>query len=148
VPWDPDPRPAPDAIAAIGRTLPQSPVGRFCAELADGPLDGTLASFVPLDAYLDLVAPREAPPDPAAAWSRRVATLIGAYVGETVRQLAGGEWAAGSAAASSPGEFRVVLRGSVDATPVAHAFDRVTGVSSTTLVDYARGLVRQAGRPR
>ncbi|HEX4477003.1 MAG TPA: tetratricopeptide repeat protein [Polyangiaceae bacterium] len=146
VPWAPAAWPRPSEVASIGRSLPRSPVGLYCAEFAEGALDRSTASLIALDSYLDLVAPRAATPDPDAAWTRRVAILAGGYVGETVRELIGGDWVYGVDSADDALGFRLMLRGTVQATPVAHVLERVIGARSSTLVDYAKTLMRRAGR--
>jgi hypothetical protein len=145
-PWAPSPWPPPSQIGALGRSLSQSPIGRFCEEFAEGPLDRTTASLIALDTYLDLVAPRGAPIDPDAAWTRRVSVLAGGYLGETLRELVGGEWIYGVDAADDALGFRLRLRGTTEALPVAQVLERVLGERSSSLVDYARTLMRRAGR--
>src|SRR6185503_14815391 len=81
-PWLPNSWPRPSEIAYIGRSLAASPIGLYCADHARGALDLSTASLIALDMYLDLVAPRGAAPDADSAWTRRVAALIGGYVGE------------------------------------------------------------------
>jgi tetratricopeptide (TPR) repeat protein len=146
LPWSPRVWPKPSEIAAIGRSLPRSPIGVHCRHFGEGPLDGSVASLVAVDAYLDLVAPRGAPPDPDAAWTRRVAVLTGAYLGETLRELAGGEWVYGVDTADDALAFRLKLRGGIEATPIGHVLERVIGARSSTLADYAKTLLRRAGR--
>ena len=147
VPWAPNAWPPPSQIGAIGRSLSQSPIGRYCEEFAEGALDRTAASLIALDTYLDLVAPRGAPIDADAAWTRRVSVLAGGYLGETLRELVGGEWVYGVDSADDALAFRLRLRGSTEALPVAQVLERVIGERSSTLVDYARTLMRRAGRP-
>jgi len=145
-PWAPQAWPPPSQIGAIGRSLTQSPIGRFCQETAEGPLDRSTSSLVSLDAYLDLVAPRGAPVDADAAWTRRVSVLAGGYLGETLRDLVGGEWVYGVDAADDAHAYRLRLRGTTEALPVAHVLERVIGTRTSSLVDYARTLMRRAGR--
>jgi tetratricopeptide (TPR) repeat protein len=145
VPWAPRAWPRPSQAAAIGRSLAGSPIGRYCEDFAEGPLDRTTASLIALDTYLDLVAPHEAASDSDAAWTRRVAMLAGAYVGETLRELIGAEWVYGVDAAEDALAFRLKLRGTAEATPVAHVLERLIGERSSSLVDYAKTLIRRAG---
>ncbi|HEX3598209.1 MAG TPA: tetratricopeptide repeat protein, partial [Polyangiaceae bacterium] len=146
VPWAPNAWPPPSQIAAIGRSLSHSPVGRYCEEFAEGALDRTTASLIALDTYLDLVAPRGAAIDADAAWTRRVSVLAGGYLGETLRELVGGEWIYGVDQADDALGFRLRLRGTTDALPVAQVLERVIGERSSSLVDYARTLMRRAQR--
>jgi hypothetical protein len=145
-PWAPNPWPPPSQIGTIGRSLSESPIARYCEEFAEGPLDRSTASLIALDTYLDLVAPRGAPIDADAAWTRRVSVLAGGYLGETLRERVGGEWVYGVDAADDALGFRLKLRGTTEALPVAQVLERVIGERSSTLVDYARTLMRRVGR--
>ncbi|HVU04001.1 MAG TPA: hypothetical protein VHE30_19715 [Polyangiaceae bacterium] len=146
VPWTPRAWPKPSEVGSLGRSIAKSPIGKYCEDFAEGPLDHTTASLIALDTYLNLVAPPEVRPDPDAAWMRRIAVLAGGYVGETLRELVGGEWAPGGDVAEDALAFRLVLRGSVEATPIAHVLERVSGMRSSSLVDYAKTLMRRAER--
>jgi tetratricopeptide (TPR) repeat protein len=146
VPWAPHAWPKPSQIGQLGRSLPKSPVGKYCEDFAEGPLDRTIASLIALDTYLDLVAPRDAPTDADSAWTRRLSVLVGGYVGETLRELVGGEWIYGVDAADDAHAYKLQLRGTVEALPVAHVLERVIGERSSSLVDYAKTLLRRAGR--
>jgi tetratricopeptide (TPR) repeat protein len=145
-PWLPNSWPRPSEIAYIGRSLAASPIGLYCADHARGALDLSTASLIALDIYMDLVAPRGAAPDADSAWTRRVASLVGGYVGETLRELVGGDWVFGADVAQDALAFKLTLRGDVDATPVAHVLERTLGERSSTIVDYAKTLLRRAGR--
>ncbi len=146
VPWAPRAWPKPSEVGALGRSIARSPIGKYCEDFAEGPLDRTTASLIALDTYLALVAPPDVRPDPDAAWMRRIAVLAGGYVGETLRELVGGEWAPGADLAEDALAFKLTLRGAVDATPVAHVLERVSGARSSSLVDYAKTLMRRAER--
>jgi hypothetical protein len=95
---------------------------------------------------MDLVAPRSAPTDGDSAWTRRIAALVGGYVGETLRELIGGDWVFGADVASDALAFKLTLRGDVEATPVAHVLERAAGQRTSTIVDYAKTLLRRTGR--
>jgi len=146
VPWAPRAWPPPSQIGAIGRSLSHSPIGRFCQDFAEGPLDNTTASLIALDSYLNLVAPHNAPVDADSAWTRKVSVLAGGYLGETLRELVGGEWIYGVDDAEDALAFKLRLGGSVEAMPVAHVLERAIGERSSSLVDYAKTMMRRAGR--
>jgi hypothetical protein len=84
--------------------------------------------------------------DADAAWTRRVSVLAGGYLGETLRELVGGEWVYGVDVADDAHAFRLRLRGATEALPVAQVLERVIGTRTSSLVDYARTLMRRAGR--
>lgn len=145
-PWAPDPWPPPSHLGDIARSLARSPIGRFCQDQGDAVLDGSATSFIALDSYLDLVAPRGMVAPPDSGWARRIAVLSGAYVGETLRSLSGGSWVFGVDSASDANAFRLRLSGAVEATPVAHVLERVSGARSSGMVDYAKALMRRSER--
>jgi hypothetical protein len=145
MPWAPQAWPRPSEIGRLGRSIGKSPIGNFCEEFAEGALDRTTSSLISLDTYLELIAPRNAPPDPDAAWTRRVAVFVGGYLGETLRGLVGGEWVYGVDSADDALAFKLQLRGSATAMPVAHVLERVIGQRSSSLVDYAKTMMRRAG---
>jgi hypothetical protein len=146
VPWAPRAWPKPSEIAALGRSIAKSPIGKFCEDFAEGPLDRTTSSLIALDSYLSLVAPTDAPPDRDAAWMRRIAVLAGGYVGETLRELCGGDWVFGVDSADDALGFKLRLKDTIEALPVAHVLERVSGARSSSLVDYAKTLMRRAER--
>ena len=145
MPWAPHAWPRPSEIGRLGRSLSQSPIGRFCEEFAEGALDRTTSSLISLDTYLELIAPRSAPADPDAAWTRRVAVFVGGYLGETLRGLVGGEWVYGVDSADDALAFKLQFRGPASAMPVAHVLERVIGQRTSSLVDYAKTMMRRAG---
>jgi tetratricopeptide (TPR) repeat protein len=146
VPWGTFAWPRPSEIGRLGRSIAKSPIGKYCEDFAEGALDRTTASLIALDTYLELIAPRHALPDPDAAWTRRVAVFVGGYLGETLRGLVGGDWVYGLDTADDALAFKLQLRGSVEAMPVAHVLERVIGERSSSLVDYAKTMMRRAGR--
>jgi len=74
-----------------------------------------------------------------------VAVFVGGYLGETLRGLVGGEWVYGVDSADDALAFKLQLRGSATAMPVAHVLERVIGQRSSSLVDYAKTMMRRAG---
>jgi hypothetical protein len=67
-------------------------------------------------------------------------------VGETLRELIGGDWVFGADVAPDASAFKLSLRGGVEATPVAQVLERTAGQRASTMVDYAKTLLRRAGR--
>lgn len=137
-PWDPAPWPAPEQLALLGARLRESPVGLYCAGV-ELPLDLSFASLRSLDRYVTLLAPPLAPPDPEAAWVRRAAVLVGAYLGEVLRTTRGGAWEVmrGELRAEA---YRLALPGGIKALPVAAAYERLSGRRLEQPSDYARRI--------
>lgn len=137
-PWDPAPWPDASRLPELGITLRQSPVGLYCAGV-EVPLDLSFASLRSLDRYVTLLAPPLAPSDAEAAWVRRAAVLVGAYMGEVLRTTRGGSWepTRGELRAES---YRLVLPGGIKALPVASAFERLAGRRLEQPSDYARRI--------
>lgn len=137
-PWDPEPWAPPEQLARLGASLRESPVGLYCAG-AELPLDLSFASLRSLDRYVTLLAPPLAPPDPEAAWVRRAAILVGAYMGEVLRGTHGGAWES-VRGELRPEAYRLALPGGVTALPVAAAYERLSGRRLEQPSDYARRI--------
>ncbi|MBM4364231.1 MAG: hypothetical protein FJ104_16245, partial [Deltaproteobacteria bacterium] len=144
VPWAPHSWPRLTDIAELGRSVPLSPIGRFCEERVGIRLDHEAASLAALDAYLELVAPVDSTREADTGWGRRVAVLVGSYVGETLRPLVHGEWLPGADHPEDALGFRLRIGSGAPATPVAQVLERVSGTRTSTLVDYARTLLRRS----
>lgn len=134
-PWDPASWPAVTQLPELGARLGESPVGLYCAG-AELPLDLSFASLRSLDRYVTLLAPPLAPPDAEAAWVRRAAVLVGAYLGEVLRAARGGGWEARGDL--RPEAYRIVLPDGTTALPVAAAYERLSGRRLEQPSDYAR----------
>jgi hypothetical protein len=137
-PWDPEPWAPPEQLPRLGVSLRESPVGLYCAGV-ELPLDLSFASLRSLDRYVTLLAPPLAPPDPEAAWVRRAAILVGAYLGEVLRSTRGGAWEPlrGELRAEA---YRLALPGGIKALPVAAAYERLSGRRLEQPSDYARRI--------
>lgn len=145
-PWEPRSWPRPSEVENLGRAMKRSVVSLYCAKYAEGPFDRSMASLAAADSFLDLVAPVEASPDLESVWPHRVAVLVGAYVGEVMREQIGGDWIYGVDDARNAYDFRVILKDDAEATPVGHVLERVTGQRKTSLLDYVKTLARRSGR--
>ncbi len=136
-PWDPLPWPTLENLEELGRVLASSPIGAWCEERAGGPLNLSMPSLAALDRYVDLIAPARAAPVSDAAWPRRPAVLLGAYLGEVLRARVGGSWQN----TGREGAAAYVLRlGPNNVTPIAEALARLEGRSQTPLSAYARKI--------
>lgn len=141
-PWDPEPWPALHRVVEIGRLLPYSVIGAFCARQGT-PLDGSVSSVAAIDRFVALLAPLKAPPALEAAWTRRAAVLVGAYVGEVLARAVGARWQDG-ASTNNAGAYRLTLKDGSVTTPIARALDRLSGRRVSPLSDYVARIV--AGR--
>jgi hypothetical protein len=147
VPWGDQPWPDPTRMEQIARAVVDSVVGVYARQMSEGPLDLSIESLGALDRYLGLVAPLEAVLDENPVWARRLAVLIGAYLGETLRELMGGRWISEDCAQVHADMYVVVLGNSVRITPVTQVMSRVTGDSALTLIEYASRLFHRASQP-
>ena len=134
-PWGRATWPTAAAMPALGRALTRSPVATYCSRRFGVELDRTFGSLEALDGYLDLVAHPAAPAEPDAPWAPLVASLLGAYVGETLRATLGGEWRDDGDAEGSA-RLRIDFPGGASARPVSHISKRIEDRATTTLSDY------------
>ncbi len=140
-PWGASPWPRPTLVPRLGRALAFSVVSQWCRQSASGPLDGSVASLGALDAYLNLIAPPAARSGVAEPWLPRVAVLCGAYLGEVLRATVGGAWVTDIGEVTAPADYQVRL-GTRVVTPIAEVYQRLTGRSTVSLLDYASQLTR------
>jgi hypothetical protein len=143
-PWDPEPWPSLACLIEAGRLLPESVIGYYCASELELPLDHSVSGAVAIDRYVSLLAPAKAPPDPDAAWARRAAILIGAYIGEVLVESLGARWEI-AADAKGPDRYRIRFADGSSAAPVTRALDRLAGRRVRPLADYVSRLA--SGRP-
>lgn len=138
-PWDPEPWPSLQRLSLLGRLLPSSVVGLYCARHA-ARLDHSLASIEALDRYVSLLAPLDAPPALDAPWVRRAAIVVGAYLGEVLARTRGGHWQELDRDAGAQG-FTLAFPDGTTTQPIAHAIERLSGRQATSLTEYTRSLV-------
>ncbi|MEZ4225596.1 MAG: hypothetical protein R3B13_31880 [Polyangiaceae bacterium] len=136
-PWDPEPWPTAEQLERVGRALSRSVVARFCQDFADGPLDRTIASMSAIDSYLGLIAPPLCQP-PNDSLIRRIAVLIGAYTGETLRAALGGVWRPTEHTGAKG--YQIVWGSAEPALPVAAVERRLRG-DALALSDYAARVI-------
>jgi hypothetical protein len=143
--WDPAPWPPPESMPDLAHALSRSVVSRYTELCAAGPLDLSMASLASIDVYLALIAPPKAPPPESdTPWVRRTATLIGAYVGETLRAVVGGEWSKGSGETLGEGSYVLELDSGEVIRPVQDVLSRVLGDTKTSIVDYTGRVIRRS----
>ena len=140
-PWDPAQWPAPSRLPHYAKALEQSVISVLCAERTGAGLDGSLASLHALDEHVERIAPKAAPPEPDARWSRRATVLIGAYLGEVLRRETTGEWSKRDSLDLGPSSYRLVLPTGRELRPVEHVFARLSA-SAVPLHEYALRSVR------
>ncbi|MBN2195855.1 MAG: hypothetical protein JW751_23765 [Polyangiaceae bacterium] len=140
-PWTPATWPRAALLTRLGRAMSCSVVSEWCRHNAAGPLDGSMASLASIEAYLGLVAPPAAPSNPAEPWVARVSILVGAYVGEVLRETVGGAWEREVTDPREPADYRLRLGRKV-ITPVLEVHQHLVGRTSLPLHDYASRLAR------
>lgn len=143
-PWDPEPHPDPANFQLLGNLLPHSVIGFYCQEIEQLPLDFTVSSLSALDAYLALLAPENSVPDPDAAWSRRIALLVGAYLGELLVRVHGATFQAPREIGGLD-SYRYRLPNGIFAAPVTRILQRLEGRRASSLIEYVGRLIEPRG---
>jgi tetratricopeptide (TPR) repeat protein len=144
-PWDPAGWPNPRLLPRLGLAFSYSVVASYCAEFGGGPLDRSPAGLSSLDHYVTLIAPRNFKPAPDARWLLRSSVLIGAYLGEVLRETVGAAWRDLIGSPSGPGSYTLLLPGGGSTEPIAQAFERLCGNSSEPLSQYLLCLIDELG---
>src|SRR6188768_263907 len=144
-PWDPAQWPSPRMLPRLGLAFSQSVVELYCAEFAGGPLDRSPVGLYSLDQYVALLAPSSARPTSGARWVERTSVLIGAYLGEVLREAVGAAWRDVIGAPIGPESYTLLLPDGGTTHPVTHAYDRLSGRTSTVLSLYTAQLIDELG---
>ncbi len=129
--------PTADDMQRLGKSVQSSVVSAFCEKRAHGPLDGSISSLASVDAYLELIGPQRVALDIDAPWARRIAVLVGAYVGEVLRRCGGSPWFESGQGAR---RIRITMPGNVDACPIEAILGRLGKGNPPSIVDYVRSL--------
>jgi len=144
-PWDPANWPSARMLPRLGLAFSQSVVELYCAEFGGGPLDRSPGGLHSLDTYVALIAPLNARPAGGARWVERASVLVGAYLGEVLREAVGAAWRGMIGAPIGPESYTLLLPDGGTTHPVTHAYDRLSGRSSELLSHYAARLIDELG---
>ena len=144
-PWDPARWPSARMLPRLGLAFSQSVVELYCAEFGGGPLDRSPVGLHSLDSYVTLIAPTNARPAGGARWVERASVLIGAYLGEVLREAVGASWRDLIGAPIGPESYTLLLPDGSATHPVTHAYDRLSGRTSGLLSHYAARLIDELG---
>ncbi|MEO8905599.1 MAG: hypothetical protein ABI488_23950 [Polyangiaceae bacterium] len=145
-PWDPALWPSPRMLPRLGLAFSQSVVELYCAEFGGGPLDRKLNGLHSLDSYITLISPPGARAAPGARWVQRASVLIGAYLGEVLREATGAAWRdCAEEVPSGPESYTLLLPDGGSTYPVLQAFERLSGHDTAPLSRYATRLVHELG---
>jgi tetratricopeptide (TPR) repeat protein len=144
-PWDPAEWPSPRMLPRLGLAFAQSVVELYCAEFGGGPLDRSLSGLHALDNYVSLLAPKGGKVPSGARWMKRAAVLVGAYLGETLREVVGAAWRDTIGTATGPESYALLLPDGGATHPVQEAYERLHGKSTTSLHEYATRLAEDLG---
>jgi tetratricopeptide (TPR) repeat protein len=144
-PWDPAQWPSPRMLPRLGLAFSQSVVELYCAEFGGGPLDRSPVGLHSLDSYVGLLAPPSARPAPGARWVERASVLIGAYLGEVLREAVGADWRDVIGAPIGPESYTLLLPDGSVTHPVTQAYDRLSGRTATVLSHYTARLIDELG---
>ncbi|MEO6598962.1 MAG: hypothetical protein ABIQ16_03755 [Polyangiaceae bacterium] len=140
-PWDPAHWPSARMLPRLGLAFSQSVVELYCAEFGGGPLDRSAVGLHSLDSYVELLAPTHGRIAVGARWVERASVLIGAYLGEVLREAVGAAWRDMIGAPIGPESYTLLLPDGGSTNPVTHAYDRLSGRSSELLSHYAAQLI-------
>jgi len=140
-PWDPAQWPSPRMLPRLGLAFSQSVVELYCAEFGGGPLDRSPLGLHSLDSYVALLAPSNARPAGAARWVERASVLIGAYLGEVLREAVGATWRDALTSPIGPESYTLLLPDGGSTQPVTQAYDRLSGRNTDSLSQYAARLI-------
>ncbi|MEI9936399.1 MAG: hypothetical protein WDO69_04160 [Pseudomonadota bacterium] len=144
-PWDPAQWPSPRMLPRLGLAFSQSVVELYCAEFGGGPLDRSPVGLHSLDNYVALLAPSNARPAVGARWVERASVLIGAYLGEVLRETVGAAWRDVIGAPIGPESYTLLLPDGGTTHPITQAYDRLSGRTSDLLSHYAARLIDELG---
>jgi len=139
LPWGSREWPGVEDLPRLGRALGHSVVAVFCASHGIPALDRSAKTLSALDRYLSLVAPADLPLPREAAWTRWLASFLGAYLGEVLCREFGGSWVRG--AGPGPQSAAIQLAGR-RVEPLALLLDTLSGGPQISLADYAAELRR------
>ena len=144
-PWDPAQWPSPRMLPRLGLAFSQSVVELYCAEFGGGPLDRSPVGLHSLDQYVSLIAPKNASSTVGARWVERASVLVGAYLGEVLRETVGAAWRDVIGAPIGPESYTLLLPDGGSTHPVTRAYDRLCGRSSERLSHYAAQIIDELG---
>ncbi|HEX2880042.1 MAG TPA: hypothetical protein VHO25_10975 [Polyangiaceae bacterium] len=126
----------------------QGIIARYCETALRQPLDGSMSSVAALDGFVGLIAPPGIATDPNEAWVRRIAVLLGAYLGEVLcRAAAGTGWLSSNETANNPDAYVMVLRNGRHAQPVTEILSRFGQAAKIRLSDYLRDVILASKPP-
>jgi tetratricopeptide (TPR) repeat protein len=147
-PWDPAQWPSPRLLPRLALAFSQSVVDLYCTEFGGGPLDRSPAGLHALDQYVSLIAPKSAKPTRSARWLERSSVLVGAYLGEVLREALGGTWRDLIGSPGGPDSYTLLLPDGRSTEPVVRAFERLSGTRFEPLSQYVRSVIDEPGSAR
>jgi len=144
-PWDPAGWPSPRMLPELGVAFSQSVVALYCAEFGGSLLARSPADLHCLDRYVALIAPSNARHARGARWVERAAVLIGAYLGEVLRESVGAAWREVLSEPVGPESYTLVLTNASTTQPIREAYDRLSGGHARPLSGYVARLIDELG---
>jgi hypothetical protein len=149
MPWSDGEWPSVQLMHDLSAYVSEGIIARHCETALRQPLDGSMSSVAALDGFVGLIAPPGVAADPNEAWVRRIAVLLGAYLGEVLcRAAAGTGWLTASETASGPDAYVLVLQNGRHAQPVTEILARFGQTSKIRLSDYLRDVMLASKPPR
>jgi hypothetical protein len=147
MPWNDSEWPAVSLMPDLSSYVAQGVVARYCESVLRQPLDGSMTSISALEGFVSLIAPPGVEHDPRDGWVRRIAVLLGAYLGEVLCRASAGTGWLDNEVATGPEAYAIVLRNGRQAQPVSEILARFGRVAKIRLSDYLRDVMLASKPP-
>ncbi|HTM44045.1 MAG TPA: hypothetical protein VL137_03765, partial [Polyangiaceae bacterium] len=146
MPWSGNDWPSVSLMPDLSAYVAEGIIARYCETALHQPLDGSMTSIGALDGFVSLIAPPGVAADPNEGWVKRIAVLLGAYLGEVFCRASAGTGWISLDQVQGPDDYVIALRNGSHAKPVAEMLSRFGRVAKVRLSDYLRDVML-ASRP-
>lgn len=147
LPWNDSQWPSIELMPDLSAFVSQGVIARYCEQVLHQPLDGSMTSVSALDGFVGLIAPPGVPSDPAETWVRRMAVLLGSYLGEVLCRASAGTGWLEVGETDGPEAYVIVLRNGRHAHPVSEILARFGEAGKIRLSDYLRDVMLASKPP-
>ncbi len=125
----------PDELPLLAAAVKNSVLAYASEILFEQPLDRTVHGLDALSAVVDVITRSARPIEGNEAWLRRTALLVGAYVGETIRERKDVTWRQ-----AKSGEFQLGS-GTISMSPMGYIITQAVSQRPINLIQYALGAL-------